>query len=58
MKRFACGAVVAGCMATFEEESEGALLERVAAHAREEHGIEEVSPELVAQVRNHIITVG
>jgi predicted small metal-binding protein len=58
LKRFACGAVVAGCMATFEDETEDALLARVAAHASEAHGITEVTPELVGQVREHIITVG
>ncbi len=45
-------------MATFEEETEGALLERVAAHASEQHGITDVSPALVAQVRDSIVTVG
>ena len=56
MKQFACGAVVPGCMATFEAETEGELLERIAAHASEAHGITEVTPDLVTQIRGHIVT--
>lgn len=54
MKTFACGSVVPGCTATFRATSEGKLLELVARHARDDHGIAEVSPELVEQVRANI----
>ncbi len=57
MKAFTCGAVVPGCTATFEGESEDALFAQIAEHARSEHGIEQVTPELVAEVRRHIHTV-
>ena len=57
MKRFSCGAVVPGCMATFHERTEDELLAKVAAHARSDHGMDTVPPELVAQVRAHIVTV-
>ena len=50
MKTFACGAVVPGCTATFEAEHEEGILEQVAVHAREEHGLSEVPDELVRQV--------
>ena len=51
MKHFACGDVVPGCTATFQTETEEELLAQVAAHARDEHGIETVTDDLVAQVR-------
>jgi predicted small metal-binding protein len=54
MKAFSCGAVVPGCTATFTAESEDELLARVAEHAREDHGMEELPAELVAQVREHV----
>lgn len=56
MKAFSCGAVVPGCTATFEAGSEEELLPEIAEHARTAHGIEEVSPELVTEVRRHIVT--
>jgi predicted small metal-binding protein len=54
VKTFACGAVVAGCTATFSAENEEGILEQVARHAREEHGLAEVPDELVREVRANI----
>lgn len=54
MKTFACGAVVPGCTATFTAETEEGILEQVARHAREEHGLAEVPEELVRQVRANL----
>jgi predicted small metal-binding protein len=54
MKEFSCGAVVPGCDMKFEADSEGAILEQVAQHASQDHGITEVTPELVEQVKAHI----
>lgn len=54
MKQFACGAVVPGCTASFSAESEEEILSQVAKHAREDHGMETVPPEVVAQVRENI----
>lgn len=54
MKEFACGAVVPGCEAQFHAETEDELMGQIAVHAKEEHGIDEVSPELAAQVREQI----
>jgi predicted small metal-binding protein len=54
MKEFACGSVVQGCTATFSAASEEEILAQVAEHARVDHGIDEVTPELVAQVRANI----
>ena len=51
MKSLACGDLMSGCGATFEAESERDLLTAVAAHAREAHGVEHMSADLVNQVR-------
>jgi predicted small metal-binding protein len=58
MKSFACGDVVPGCDARWVRSSEDELLALVAQHARDDHGIEEIPSELVAQVRAAISTVG
>ena len=57
MKHFACGSVIPGCHARFEGADENEILPQVAEHAREDHGIDEVSPELVEQVRVNIVEV-
>jgi len=51
MKEFACGAVVPDCSATFQAETEDEILQQVAVHAREAHGITDVPPELAEQVK-------
>ena len=51
MKEFRCGVLVPGCGAAFEGESNDEILERVAVHARDEHGMDEVPPEVVDEVR-------
>ncbi len=51
MKQFNCGDVVPGCEATFKAESEGELLEQVAQHAKADHEMTDVPPEVVAQVK-------
>lgn len=50
MKRFRCGDVVPGCTASFAG-TEDEILGQVAAHAAHDHGISEVTPELVGAVR-------
>jgi predicted small metal-binding protein len=54
MKEFKCGALVPGCAAAFEGESEEEILQRIAAHARDEHGMDEVPPEVVDKIRASI----
>jgi predicted small metal-binding protein len=56
MKEFSCGDVVPGCTASFRASSEEALLEQIARHAREDHDLTDLSPELIAAVRKHIRT--
>ena len=57
MKSFSCGAVVPGCTATFKAQTDEGILEQVARHAQEDHGLTEVPAELVAQVRSNIVAV-
>ena len=54
MKHISCGDIVPGCTFTAEAEAEAKLLGKVAAHAKQAHGITEITPELVGQVRSKI----
>ncbi|MBB3086807.1 DUF1059 domain-containing protein [Geodermatophilus sabuli] len=54
MKTFACGDVIPGCSARFSAVDEGGILSAVAGHAAADHGVTDVTPELVAAVRSHI----
>ena len=54
MKEFSCGTMVPGCYATFQGESEDEILKQVVVHARQEHGMDEVPPEVVAEIRAEI----
>jgi len=49
-----CGDLMPGCDFVAQGESEEDILRQAAAHAKEAHGIDEVTDELVAQVRAKI----
>ena len=51
MKEFRCGDLVPGCPTTFQGESEEEILQQVEIHARDEHGMDEVPPEVADEVR-------
>jgi predicted small metal-binding protein len=51
MKEFRCGELVPGCTASFQAESDDEIMQQVAVHAREEHGMDEVPPEVADQAR-------
>lgn len=51
MKEFACGQVVPGCDFKARAETEDDLMQQVAAHAREAHGMDDVPPEVAEQVK-------
>jgi predicted small metal-binding protein len=51
---FRCGDIVPGCEAELEGESDDEILVSVEAHAREEHGMDEVPPEVVDRIRASI----
>jgi predicted small metal-binding protein len=54
MKEFKCGSIVPGCATVFEGESENAILRQISSHARDEHGMPEVPPEVVDMIRANI----
>ncbi len=51
MKEFRCGDLVPGCPTTFQGESDEEILQQVEVHARDEHGMDEVPPEVADEVR-------
>ncbi len=55
--KLACGDVMPGCSARFEDETHDGLLGQVAEHAVADHAIEEVTPEVKAAVEAKIVTV-
>lgn len=57
MKQFSCGDVVPGCAATFVARTDDDILTAVARHAADDHGLVEIPPSLVEQVRGSIVTV-
>jgi len=56
MKNFRCGDVVPGCTRAFTG-TEDDILTQVARHARADHGLFEIPPELVHQVRSAMTLV-
>jgi predicted small metal-binding protein len=47
----ACGDVMPGCAARFEGDTEDEVLQQVGRHAAEDHGITEITPEVLEAVR-------
>jgi predicted small metal-binding protein len=56
MKKIACHDVVPGCPFTASATTEEELLAQVAAHADHDHGVAEITPELLGQVKSAIRT--
>lgn len=55
--QLSCGDAVPGCEARFEDESRDRILEMVVAHARQDHGVAEVTPEMLEAIGGNIVTV-
>lgn len=53
--RLACGDVMPGCAASFENTDRSALLEEVARHASADHGLHEITPEVFAAVDGQVV---
>jgi predicted small metal-binding protein len=53
-KRIACDDVVPGCKFVATAATEEELLTKVADHAAHDHGVKEVSPELLAKVKGAV----
>jgi predicted small metal-binding protein len=51
-----CGDAVPGCTARFEGDSREHILEQVCAHARDDHGVEEITPEMLTAIGANIAT--
>jgi len=52
--QLACGDVMPGCSQTFDADSQDALLGQVGDHAAADHGITEITPEVLAAVVSKI----
>jgi predicted small metal-binding protein len=50
-----CGDAMPGCSARFEEDSREQILEQVAVHAREAHGVTDVTPEMLEAIGGNIV---
>ena len=54
--KLSCGDAVPGCSARFEDDSRERILELVTVHAREDHGVADVSPEMLAAIAANIVS--
>lgn len=57
MFKLACGDVMPGCAARFENTDRNQMMAQVAAHAADAHGIHEITPEVLAAVEGKIAFV-
>jgi predicted small metal-binding protein len=57
LKQFRCGDVVLGCEWVARDDDEQALFDEISTHARDAHGMDEVPPEVVDQIRGVITEV-
>lgn len=55
MKMIKCGSVVPGCDFKAHGRSEADVLAKAAEHARTVHGVEKISPELMAKMKGAIV---
>ena len=53
--KLSCGDAVPGCSARFEDESRDRILEQVTVHAREDHGVTDITPEMLAAIGANIV---
>ena len=53
--KLSCGDAVPGCSARFEDESRDVILQQVSVHAREAHGVTDVTPEMLEAIGANIV---
>ena len=53
--KLSCGDAMPGCSARFEDESRDRILEQVAAHARADHGVTDVTTEMLEAIGANIV---
>ena len=51
-----CGDAMPGCSARFEDDSRERVLELAAQHAREDHGVTDVTPEMLEAIGANIVS--
>ena len=56
--KLACGDVMPGCSAHFENSSKDALLSDVARHAASAHGITDITPDILRTVNSKLRMAG
>jgi predicted small metal-binding protein len=56
--KLACGDVMPGCSAHFENSSKDALLSDVARHAASAHGITDITPDILRAVNSKLQMTG
>ena len=55
--KLSCGDAMPGCSARFEEDSRELILDKVAIHARRDHGVADVTPEMLDAIGANIVPV-
>jgi len=53
--KLSCGDAVPGCSARFEDDSREVILEQVTVHAREAHGVLEMTREMLDAIGANIV---
>ena len=53
--KLSCGDAMPGCSARFEDESRDLILQQVSAHAREAHGVTDVTPQMLEAIGANIV---
>ena len=56
-KQLRCGDLMPGCPAVIEGEDAVEVINKAAEHARDDHGITEVTPDLAAKIQSAITEV-
>ena len=53
--KLSCGDAMPGCSARFEDESRDLILQQVSVHAREAHGVTDVTPQMLEAIGANIV---
>jgi predicted small metal-binding protein len=53
--KLSCGDAMPGCSARFEEDSRELILQKVAVHARNDHGVADVTQEMLDAIGANIV---
>jgi predicted small metal-binding protein len=53
--KLSCGDAMPGCSARFEEDSRELILQKVAVHARNDHGVADVTQEMLDAIGANLV---